>query len=72
MIICVKCKIIMSIDKIGVGADFGNHHVYPSDRYLCPKCGQTILFTNATPSLDPGYKHQSEYLKIDPKFKNYK
>jgi DNA-directed RNA polymerase subunit RPC12/RpoP len=46
MYICVGCKKEMVCDKNSVGADFGNGHVYPSDRFRCPQCGTMILATN--------------------------
>lgn len=66
MIICVKCKTIMVVEKNGVGADFGHSHIYAGDRYKCPKCDQMILYTNARPYLEnPHHKHYSEYLKME-------
>jgi len=62
MIICVKCKIEMKAEKNGVGADFGNGHIYAGDRYQCPQCGAMILKTNATACYDPKHKNQEEYL----------
>ena len=65
MHICVKCRKEMHCDKNGVGADFGNGHVYPADRYKCLKCGNTILATNKASTHDPNYAMQDEYLKIE-------
>jgi len=45
MYICVRCRLEMRCDKNGVGADFGNGHVYASDRWRCPQCGTMILAT---------------------------
>jgi len=64
MIICVKCKVEMKADKNGVGADFGNGHVYCGDRYKCPICNTMIIKTNAAPIYDANYDSQREYLKI--------
>lgn len=65
MIICNTCRKEMRCDKNGVGADFGNGHVYPSDRFVCDYCKATILVTNRQPSYDPDYKFQDEYLKME-------
>jgi hypothetical protein len=64
MIICVKCKIEMKPDKNGVGADYGNGHVYPGDRYKCSICGNMVLQTNSAPIYDANYDSQQEYLKM--------
>ena len=64
MIICVGCRIEMGCDKNGVGANFGNGHVYTADRYKCSKCGAMVLKTNSCASFDPEYKFQSEYLNM--------
>jgi len=64
MIVCVGCKAEMRCDKNGVGADFGRGHVYPADRFKCPRCGWETLVTNNAPSFDPDYKFQDEYLKM--------
>ena len=65
MIICTKCKKEMICDKNGVGADFGNGHVYAGDRYKCPKCGGMVLVTNPSASHDPEYVGQEEYIKME-------
>jgi len=64
MKICVKCRREMFCDKNSVGADFGNGHVYPADRFKCRGCGIEILNSNELPSYDPEYKFQSEYLEM--------
>jgi len=65
MYICVDCRRQMRCDKNGVGADFGNGHVYPSDRWECPDCMKQILVTNPSPIRDEYYDTQEEYLEID-------
>lgn len=65
MYICVECQKEMRCDKNSVGANFGHGHVYPADRFKCPKCGHRILATNREPSYDPNYKYQSEYLNME-------
>ena len=62
MIICVKCAVQLVCDKNEVGADFGNGHVYASDRFKCPVCGIMVLNCNTRPHYDPDYKSQQEYL----------
>jgi DNA-directed RNA polymerase subunit RPC12/RpoP len=64
MIICVQCRKEMLPDKNGVGADYGNGHVYPGDRYKCPECGYMALATNGRPVYDANYDLQHEYLKM--------
>lgn len=64
MIVCVGCREEMRCDKNGVGANFGNGHVYPADRFKCPVCGAMALVTNHAPSFDPDYKFQDEYLDM--------
>jgi hypothetical protein len=63
MLICCSCKIEMVCSRNGVGARFEKQHVYPSDRYTCPCCGQEILKTNDTAIHDSGYCFK-EYLDI--------
>lgn len=60
---CVKCRKEMRCDKNGVGFDYGNGHVYPSDRYKCDSCGAEILAMNGAPIKDPTYGTQDEYLR---------
>lgn len=64
MLICVQCKVEMRCDKNSVGAQFGEAHVYPGDRFKCPKCGMQLLKTNAAPIFDPELNTQDEYLKM--------
>lgn len=65
MIICCLCHNIMSCDKNGVGASFGNYHVYPSDRYKCRICGYEILFTDHNNAVyDHNYQSFDEYFDI--------
>ena len=64
MIICVGCQTEMRCDKNGVGANFGNGHVYPADRFRCPQCGAMALITNRNPIYDPGLTAQVEYLNM--------
>lgn len=64
MYICVSCKREMRCDKNGVGADFGNGHVYAADRFKCPVCGTEILVSNRNANHDPNYDQQGEYLKM--------
>jgi hypothetical protein len=65
MIICVGCRKEMRCDKNSVGADFGNGHVYPADRFRCPVCGAMVLVSNLKPSFDPEYSFQEEYLDMN-------
>lgn len=65
MYICVPCRKEMVCDKNGVGADFGNGHVYAGDRFRCSICGHTILATNRSSIQDPDYKTQDEYLDMN-------
>jgi DNA-directed RNA polymerase subunit RPC12/RpoP len=52
----------MKCEKNGIGFDFGNGHVYPSDMFQCPECKHRILATNKAPSYDGEYKFQEVYL----------
>lgn len=36
MMICCECAREMQCDLNGVGADYGDGHVYAGDRYVCP------------------------------------
>lgn len=65
MIVCCQCKVVMRCDKNSVGAQFGAAHVYPGDRFVCPKCGSKILKTNESPIHDPLLATQDEYLKME-------
>lgn len=67
MYICVPCRKEMRCDKNGVGADWGNGHVYPADRYKCDFCGYTILSTNQNSIHDPDHETQDEYLDMRKK-----
>lgn len=64
MIICVGCQTEMRCDKNSVGANFGNGHVYPSDRFKCPTCGAMALITNRNSIYDPDLNTQDEYLNM--------
>lgn len=67
MIICVGCRREMKPEKNGVGADFGNGHVYNSDRFWCRSCGATVMVTVNNPMYDPKYEACEEYLIMDTK-----
>ena len=64
MYVCVTCAHEMYCHKNSVGADFGQGHIYPADRFRCPVCGTMILATNSTPSYDLHHKFQDEYLTM--------
>lgn len=66
MYICVKCQNQMWCQKNEVGADFGNGHVFSSDRFECPVCKHRILVVGreTQPMRDPDYDMQTEYLKV--------
>ena len=51
--------------KNGVGADFGQSHVYPGDIYMCPKCRASFLFCNASSIHDKDYTSQELYVEVD-------
>lgn len=73
MLVCVECKKEMRCDKNSVGADFGNGHVYPGDRFRCPNCDGLVILTNSNPAFDPAYNYCDEYLKMkqeEPKDKH--
>lgn len=72
MIICVECRKEMRCDKNSVGADFGDGHVYPADRFKCPICEKMVLVSNRAPSFDPDYTFQDEYLDMNKTAKEVK
>jgi len=67
MIVCVQCRLEMDCHKNAVGADFGNGHVYHSDRWKCPACGIMVLVACLRPIFDPEYTAQDEYLEMAKK-----
>jgi len=69
MIFCQKCRREMKVDKNGVGVDFGNGHVYCSDRYICLGCGATVLHALGA-SFDPHHELQNEYIDFNPVISN--
>jgi len=56
MLVCVDCRKEMKCEKNGVGARFGESHVYPGDLYVCPECGKKIVLTNKESVHDPEKK----------------
>lgn len=67
MYICCLCHNIMSCNKNGIGASFGNYHVYSSDRYKCGICGYEILVTNSNATYDYNYQNFIEYFDMKDK-----
>lgn len=67
MLICCECAREMRCDKNGIGADFGDGHVYAGDRFKCPSCGRAIIKANDGSHQDPDYKKHDEYLFINQK-----
>ena len=67
MYVCVECCTEMKCDKNEVAARYGESHVYPGDRFKCPKCGRMILATNRTPVHDPDGSVSVEYLQMKSK-----
>ena len=65
MKICVKCRREMRCTKNGIGADFGNGHIYPTDKFECPECGIEVLDSgNQNAYQDPDHKIQQEYVDM--------
>lgn len=60
---CIKCRVELRCDKNGVGFDWGRGHVYPGDRFKCPKCGWELLAMNSNATFDPEHKTQDEYIQ---------
>jgi hypothetical protein len=56
MLICVECKKEMICLENGFGARYGESHVYPGDRYVCPKCYNEVITTNKEAVHDPEKK----------------
>ena len=65
MIVCAYCKKEMRCEKMGIGCDFGNGHVYAGDSYKCPTCHVVIIKTNEVASFDPEHEFQDEYITMD-------
>ncbi len=42
----------MSCEETGLGARFGNDHVYPGDLFQCQSCGIRVIKTNKSPVHD--------------------
>jgi hypothetical protein len=64
MYFCVQCRCVMRCDKNEVGARYGTSHVYPGDRFKCPKCGMMILACNKAPVFLPAPTASVEFLDI--------
>ena len=65
MKICVKCRREMRCTKNGIGADFGNGHIYPTDKFECPECGIEVLDSgNQNAYQDPDHKIQQDHLEM--------
>ena len=62
MFIC--CNREMRCEQNGVGADFGNGHVYRGDLWRCDCCGRGVLHTNQNAMFDPHYKCCEKYIKV--------
>lgn len=58
MFVCVNCKKEMRCFKNGVDVVFGTSHVYASDVYICPECGNKIASTVAVPREDKNVLNQ--------------
>ena len=55
----------MQCVKNGIGADFGNGHIYPTDKFKCPVCGIEVLDSgNCNAYQDPEHKIQQEHLEM--------
>ena len=67
MYICIACKKEMLCFKNGVGIDYGNGHVYPSDIFECPYCQVRIAATNRNSIHDPEHKTQDAYINMEEK-----
>lgn len=65
MYICIACRKELRCLKNGVGLDFGNGHVYPSDTFVCPGCGIQIAATNRSPTHDKDYSFQDTYIRME-------
>jgi hypothetical protein len=53
----------MTVVKNGVGARWGEAHVYAGDKHKCLECGVEILNCNSLPSHDP--KKTVETIQMD-------
>ncbi|MHC5213953.1 MAG: hypothetical protein ACYSOO_05135 [Planctomycetota bacterium] len=62
---CAKCKIDMHVEKVGVGVDYGNFHVYPGVLILCPVCGFRIVWSIGRANYDEKYENHQQYLVME-------
>lgn len=67
MLVCAGCKKEMQCIQNGVGIDFGNGHVYPSDTFLCRQCRVVIAYSNSKPTSDKNYDKQATYIRMTKK-----
>jgi len=62
MVVCGSCELKMVCIKTGADISFQNgHHVYPSDRYECPKCKSVVNISNSSPLFDPNPEPPEEF-----------
>jgi hypothetical protein len=64
MLVCVKCRVKLTCEKVAVGVAFHRTHVYAGDRLRCPKCGFAVISTVNIPYDDPDRKGCTEYIDM--------
>ena len=64
MLICPTCRIEMTVAEQGLGADYGNGHVYLGSIYACPACGMKVLSTNTNAIRDVAHQYARSYIRM--------
>lgn len=65
MLVCVDCKREMTCVTCGVGLDWGQGHVYPSDVYKCKGCGKKVAYSEGRSNFEPKYKSRVGYVRMN-------
>jgi len=55
----------MQCVKNGIGINYGHGHVYPGDKYRCPKCESEIIISDGSSIHDPNLKSMDEYYNME-------
>lgn len=64
MIVCVSCALEMSCSKTGLGARFGEDHVYSGDEFECLGCGIRVIRTNDQATFDPHHRIETIQMTV--------
>jgi len=63
MICCALCQVEMKCIKNGLGARWGEAHVYPGDQYECPECKASVLLCVSGSCMDLDRKIETIQMK---------